>query len=304
MNANVKSVLTAATIAALMIGFCVRVIAPKLPPVVGKADVQEKRDFVHTSPGALRLENTDGLVRIATVSGETISGKATIRAYRRGATTEDELKQYVSALVDVREDSGVLLVRTEPTERTGDYDLFVEYDIRVPEGTNVEVTSNNGNVWVRPGCGDIRVLGRNSDVEIAKPLGTVDVQSVNGRIRVIEAPAGGTLRTVNGDVYAAVQGGALEAETDNGVIRAEVLGPGVQRARLTSHNGGVTLLMADSVSASIEARASRGTITSEMPIDTARGAQQRRYLAGVIGDGRAQINLDTLNGNILIARSN
>ncbi|NUM55067.1 MAG: DUF4097 family beta strand repeat protein [Candidatus Hydrogenedentes bacterium] len=303
MSANLKSVLTAAGIALLIITLCVRLIAPKLPPLVGRADVHEVRDFVHANPGTLRLDSTDGLVTVVRGQGNSIACKAVIRAFRRGDTSNEELRRLVADLVRVREEQGTLIVQTEPEPRRADFDIFVQYDFTVPEGTNVEITSNNGNVWVREGCGDVRIVGRNSDIDIVRPLGTVDVQSVNGRIQLAEAPKGATLRTVNGDVYAAVAGGRLDASTDNGVIHASLLGAGVEEATLTSQNGGVNVKMANDASASITATALRGNVESQFVVNTSEGAQQPRYLKGTIGDGRARINLDTLNGNIVIARS-
>ena len=295
--------MTALAIAGIVLLFTTRVIAPKLPPLVGRADVLEVRDLVHASPGALRLVSTDGLVRITPRKGESIAVSATIRAFRRGATSDAELRECVAGLVQAREEPGVFVVETEPGPRVAEFDLFVQYDISVPEGTDLDVTSNNGNVWVRPGCGNVRIAGRNSDIDVAKPLGRVTVESVNGRIQLAEAPSGGTLRTVNGDVYAAIDAGALDASTDNGVIHADLLGPGVESASLTSQNGGVRLRMADNASASITATALRGSVVSQFAVDTTDGAQRPRYLKGKIGDGHARIDLDTLNGNIVIARS-
>lgn len=303
MSPNLKSVLTALALAAILLTVSVRLIAPKLPPLVGRADVQETRDFAHANVDSLKLDSTDGMVIITPAAGSSITGSAIIRAFRRGDTTEEQLREYVASLVQIREEQGALVVLTEPGPRPADYDLFVQYEINVPEGTNLEVTSNNGNVWIRPGCGDVKIAGRNSDIDIAKPLGSVHAESVNGRIQLAEAPSGGTLRTVNGDVYAEVAGGKLDATTDNGVIHAKLLGTSVEEASLTSQNGGVNLRMPDTSSASITATALRGSVESELAVDTSGGAHQPRYLKGKIGDGRARINLDTLNGNIVIARS-
>ncbi len=303
MSPNLKSVLTALALAAILLTVSVRVIAPKLPPLVGRADVQETRNFAHANASTLRLDSTDGMVIITPTADTSITGNAIIRAFRRGSTTEAQLREYVSGLVQIREEQGTLAIQTEPGPRPADYDLFVQYEINVPEGTNLEVTSNNGNVWIRPGCGNVNITGRNSDIDIAKPLGSVHAESVNGRIQLAEAPAGGTLRTVNGDVYAEVAGGKLDASTDNGVIHAKLLGAAVEEALLTSQNGGVNLRMSDTSSASITASALRGSVQSDLVVDTSTGTRQPRYLKGTIGDGRARINLDTLNGNIVIARS-
>lgn len=303
MSPNLKSVLMALVLAGLILTFSVRVIAPKAPPLVGRADAQETRHFVYANPGALRIESTDGLVQIQTAKGASISGEAVIRAFRRGSTAQADLVRYVADLVRIREEPGRLTITTEPGPRPADYDLFVEYHITVPERTNIEVASNNGNVWIRPGCGSVRVTGRNSDIDIAKPFGSVHVESVNGRIQLADAPAGGTLKTVNGDVFAEVEGGKLDASTDNGIIHAKLLGTGVEQASLTSQNGGVNLRIPEGTSASITASALRGSVKSQLAVDTANGVRQPRYLQGTIGDGRARINLDTLNGNIVIARS-
>ncbi|MCC6797571.1 MAG: DUF4097 family beta strand repeat protein [Candidatus Hydrogenedentes bacterium] len=295
--------MTALALAIILLTVSVRVVAHKLPPLVGGADVQETRNFAHANPGSLKLDSTDGIVFITPSPGTSITGSAVIRAFRRGNTTEEQLRGYVAGLVQIREDQSALVIQTEPGPRNADYDLFVHYDINVPQGTNLEVTSNNGNVWIRPGCGNVKIAGRNSDIDIAKPMGSVHAESVNGRIQLAEAPAGGTLRTVNGDVYAEVAGGKLDAATDNGVIHAKLLGAAVEEASLTSQNGGVNLRMPDTSSASITATALRGSVESQLAVDTSGGAHQPRYLKGKIGDGRARINLDTLNGNIVIARS-
>lgn len=303
MSANLKSLITAIAIAGIVLLFSVRIIAPKLPTIVGRPDAQETRSFMHANPGTLRLDNTDGLITVSTTKGSSIAGEATIRAFRRGDTTEQQLNECVANLVQVHEEPGVLVVQTESGPRPADFDLFVEYKIEIPVGTNVEISSNNGNVWIQPGCGNVHVAGRNSDIEILAPLGTVSAESVNGRIQLAEAPSGGTLKTVNGDVYAEVQSGNLQASTDNGVIHAKLLGTDFDAASLTSQNGGVNLDLAEGTSASITATSLRGSVESQFAIDTAGGAYQPRYLKGKIGGGRAQINLDTLNGNIVIARN-
>jgi DUF4097 and DUF4098 domain-containing protein YvlB len=200
------------------------------------------------------------------------------------------------------------VVTTEPRQRPDGFDIHVYYEIAVPAGTDVDIASNNGNMWVDGGCRNVSVKGRNADIEIKRPTGLVVAESINGRIRVIDAPEGGRIHTENGNVYADVRGGRLDAATTNGIIYAELLEPvedgaPLEGAKLTSQNGGVTLLMKEGLSASIAARTERGTVVSYIPIDTSGGIQQRRVLEGEIGSGGARIELDTLNGNIRIARS-
>lgn len=312
MNPFVRSAIAALIIATLVLAFTIRivapVVAPSIPLIVGRPDFEETRQFTRPAVPTLRLVNTDGLIHVVTHKGNEILGSAAIRAFLKSGASKDDLAQYVASLVQVSEEDGAVVITTEPRQRPDGFDIHVVYHLTVPEGTNVDIASNNGNMWVDGGCGNVTVKGRNADIEIKRPNGLVVAESINGRIRVIDAPEGGRIHTENGNVYADVRGGRLEAATTNGVIYASLLEPvqgGVplEGARLTSQNGGVTLFMNDRLSASIAARTERGTVVSYIPIDTSGGIQQRRVLEGHIGSGGARIELDTLNGNIRIARS-
>ncbi len=297
--------MTALVVCGLVVLLTVKTIAPSLPPMVGRPDVHEVREFTQPEAKRVRLSNSDGLVRITTSPRKDVSGHAEIRAFLRGGESEADLQNYVGSLVHIDEVGDTLVITTEPRERPDGYELFVVYDVRVPQGTDVEIESNNGNVWVESGCGRVQVRGRNTDIEVRRPQGDVIAESVNGRITVHEAPEGGRLKTVNGNVYADIEGGRLEATTANGNVMARLLGPSVAGAALTSQNGGVTLEVDEACSATVQARTARGQVRSEIPLDSAGGTRQRRFLQGTVGEGdpRAMITVDTLNGDISIARS-
>jgi len=261
--------------------------------------------FTHPAEDTFRIRNSDGLVRISTHAGSTITGRANVRAFLRSGGKREALREYVGSLVEIQQRESVVEITTEPGDRPDGFELFVVYEVQVPAGTNVEVESNNGNVWVEAGCGRVAVKGRNTDIDVRAPKGNVVAESVNGRITVHDAPDGGQLKTVNGNVYADVAGGHLEAVTANGNTVARLLGPTVAGAALSSQNGRVRLEMEDECSAAILARTARGSVHTELPVDTTAGTQQRRLLEGTVGAGdrRATITMDTLNGDISIARS-
>lgn len=305
MKPHMRSIITALTVSVLVVWFMVAVIAPSLPSMVGRPDVHEIKQFSHPAAEALRLANSDGLVRISTAATSNIRGSAEIRAFIRGDETEANLQEYVDGLVEITGTDSRVDVTTEPRVRPDGFELFVVYDIQVPVGTNVEIESNNGNVWVQPGCGQVIVKGRNTDIDVRGPKGAVVAESVNGRITVQEAPEGGQLKTVNGNVYADVAGGHLEAMTANGNVIARLLGPSVNGAALSSQNGGVTLEMEQGCSALIQAKTERGSVRTDLPEGSTSGSLQRKAFEGTIGSGvnPATITMETLNGDISIARS-
>lgn len=305
MKPHIRSIITALAVSALVMWLMVRIVAPSLPPMVGRPDVHDVKEFTLPAAATLQLVNSDGLVRISTHSSPTIRGSAEIRAFLRDGETKENLTRYVAELVEIGGEDSVVNITTEPVDRPDGFELFVVYDLQVPVGTNLEIESNNGNVWIHPGCGRVDVRGRNTDIDVRGPKGAVVAESVNGRITVHEAADGGQLKTVNGNVYADVVGGHLEAATANGNIIARLIGSAVHGAALSSQNGGVSLEMQPESTATIHAKTARGSVYTNLPEDVASGRLQRKAFEGTVGNGvnRAMIKMETLNGDISIARS-
>ncbi|NIA16265.1 MAG: hypothetical protein GWP08_19560 [Nitrospiraceae bacterium] len=298
-----KSVATACLIAVAVHCVTIGMISVNLPRVVGRPDISMERSLRLPAAKMLWLSNHDGTVRIRTREMDEILLSASIKAYAQSTSNRAEVERYVESLIDVNSETDTLRIATEPGERPDLLDLRVDYSIVVPVGTDVSVEGSNGNVWVSKGCGQVSVRGRNTDIEVVEPAGSVFAESTNGRIRVVDAPQGATIRTVNGNVYAHMLGGRLEAATTNGAIVAHVLEPEVSACDLTSQNGGITLVMSGGCSARVDAVTGRGVVKSDFPVDSSSGIQQRRQLRGTIGRGDTILRMDTLNGNIWIARS-
>lgn len=302
MWSTIKSLITATGASGLLVLFSVHVIAPALPRVIGPADYTETRSLEWTGARTLRLTNQDGFVRVWTRPGAECRATAEIRVYSRGENGPAHGKAYATQLVTAQHVDDTIEIMTEAGERPYDLEVFVDYTLEVPRDMDIEISSANGNVWVYDGCGSVRVTGVNSDIAVSRPSGAVDANSVNGRIRVTDAPEGANLHTVNGNVYAHMKGGGLSASTVNGVIVAHVLDPAVSQCDLLSKNGGITLAMAPGCSAQVVAETAHGIVRSDLDIAPTAGAVHRRKLEGIIGEGRTQLQMNTINGNIWIAR--
>ncbi|MCP4641157.1 MAG: DUF4097 domain-containing protein [bacterium] len=299
-----RSILTALLIAFFVLLFTVGVLAPKLPEVVGiRPDVREHRTLSWPKAALVRLDNQDGFIRVRGREGDEVTAKVELRAYARGDVAEEDVRAYVAALLDVTEAEDYLEIVTEPEERPDSIDLVVLYTLEVPLGTDLEITTADGNVTVSPGCGNVSIHGRNSDIAVQKPQGHVVAQTTNGRIKLHDAPAGARAETVNGSVFVWMQGGAFEATTTNGDIVAHVLDPKVESCALNTQNGGITVVMNEACTAYVNGTTERGTVGSEFPVDASAGVALRHHLEGSIGEGKTRLSLDTLNGNIRIVRS-
>lgn len=302
MRSLLRSLVTASVIAAAVLCVTVGSLASKMPRVVGRPDIGETRTLSLPSAKLLRLTNDEGSVQVRTHEVGLIDVQAVIKAYIHSGTDRSAAEAYVASLVHAEPDGDALTLVTEPDDRSDMVDLRVDYTILVPAGTDLDIVSSNGNVWISKDCGRVSVQGRNTDIEITAPRGAVAAQSTNGRIRVIDAPDGAAIKTVNGNVYAHMMGGSLQAATTNGAIVARMLDPRVEECTLNSQNGGITLVMQDECSAAIEAVTNRGVISCDLPVDSASGCHKRRHLKGAIGAGHTKVRMETLNGNIWIAK--
>lgn len=298
-----KSVMTAIVVAAAVQSFTVGILSKKLSLELCRPGAESARNFSFDGVHTVKLKNADGAVRVNVVSGTHVNVAANIRAYTVDWATQPVSEQYVTGLVVAEQTGDSLQITTEPGERPDAVDLRVDYVIEVPEGTDLNIAGSNGNVWIAKGCDDLVIEGNNCDIEVMGATGAVHAKSANGRIRILDAAKSTEVETVNGSIYATVSGGDLRATTANGNIVTTLGAPSVASCDLTAMNGGITLLLAKDCSAEVAATTGRGTIRSELPVDAPSGTSRRRELRGRIGDGETRLNLNSLNGNISIARS-
>ena len=304
MKSVLRSIITAVLIAAAVLAFSIGVLASNLPRAVGGPDFLDSREMKLPSAHTIQLVNEDGSAQVYTHDFDEVTVQASIKVYNRANLEQPALQGYVKSLITVNAMADTLRIVTEPEDRPDNIDIRVDYIIQVPVGAEIQIEGSNGNVWIQKGCGNVSVRGRNTDIEITEPRGYVEAQSTNGRIRVNDAPDGAKLKTVNGNIYAHMLGGALEAATTNGAIVARVLDPDVPACTLSSENGGITVVMADNCTATVDAVTDRGVVKSDLPIDATAGLQKSRHLKGTIGAGHTMLKLDTLNGNVWITKGN
>ncbi|MCC6143423.1 MAG: DUF4097 family beta strand repeat protein [Candidatus Hydrogenedentes bacterium] len=298
LRSTTTAVLIAAAVQCLTLGF-----AQKLPRGVCSPDIEETRTHVIQARPLVRLLNTDGAIHVSAGDVHDIKVEARIRAYLNTSGEEPAVREYVAGLVAVEEAPDELLIVTEPGERPDNLELEVIYTLTVPKATDLDIEVSNGNVYVAKGCGRVDVRGNNAGIQISEPEGAVHARSIIGRVEVYGAPAATTLETTNGNVYAEMLKGALRASTTNGNIEAQVLDPEVNWCDLTTKNGRITLGLAETCSAFVNAKTSRGTVTSDLEVSPLSGTQKRRELFGVIGAGQTKVNMSALNGSIEITRS-
>ncbi|MBV9496487.1 MAG: DUF4097 family beta strand repeat protein [Acidobacteria bacterium] len=232
------------------------------------------RTFDIKAGGEISLVNVNGKITITSWDQPRVRLQAEKYADSRD---EDAAKQAMRDLkIDVRSTPSGLTIETKHPRNNGGsgilealfgdrVDLGVRYELTVPRSVNLNVENTNGSVHV------------------SQLSGRLDLETTNGRIEVERCT------------------GSLNAGTTNGSIRAELLqvAPG-SSLKLETTNGGITLAIPSTLSASIEAGTTNGSVSTDIPITTTRF--DKNSLRGTLNGGGPSIRLSTTNGSIKVAR--
>lgn len=177
---------------------------------VGGTSVYEDSIESGTEP-VIRLTNGPGQVRIQGVKdleNVEISAKRYARGYSPAAAKENA----ASVPVDVSNDGSTLEFSSDGGSGTG-----VDYDLKVPPGSTVEVESQ---------AGDVEVWGVNNSVTVRAESGDISVEDVQGSI-TLDAPQGDvtakSVSTETGNAEITVGSGDLDLENlVVGILEARV----------------------------------------------------------------------------------
>jgi hypothetical protein len=226
------------------------------------------RSYSLEGGGRLELINVSGRIVAEASAGSAVElvGERTARA------SSEEAARELLDKVEMREEIGSTQARVEvrAPRGFGRGGVEVQWTIKVPKGTVVDLRNTNGKVELDGLAGEVRARTVNGGVE--------------GRRLLVQT---------------------LEASAVNGGIDMELAAPLSSGARvsLETVNGGVQLALPRDSEASVIARVTNGGIhTGSLPF-TATGETTRRRFEGTLNGGGATVNLETTNGGIHLSEA-
>ena len=126
-------------------------------------------------------------------------------------------------------------------------------------------------------------------------------KTVNGGIEALRIDGDVDAKTVNGDVKLETNGRA-EAKTVNGSIEASMgKADWSGTNEFKTVNGAIRLTLPADLSTEVSAKTVNGGIETDFPM-TVKGRFSRRSLQGTIGGGGRELELETVNGGIRLAK--
>lgn len=236
--------------------------------------IEETERFEQTYP-----LNATGRVSVSNVNGSItvdVWDNAQVRLeYVKTAESRERLAD-VEVKIDARQDYFKVETDFENLKRGGERKwrnggkLAVEYRLTVPRTAVLnEIAAVNGSI------------------NISNAANQTKASAVNGQITATNLRGAATLSTVNGSVRADFDslqtGGSITLETVNGTAE---------------------LTVPSDASATVKADTLNGQITNDFGLPVRKGQFVGRNLYGRIGNGDAQIRLNSVNGALSIKRKN
>ncbi len=188
---------------------------------------------------------------------------------------------------------------------------------------DVDADTGSGNVEVDGVTGEVRADTGSGNVEIANVTGDVSADTGSGNITITDVQAGDInadtgsgnirLQRVTGDINAdtgsgniigrdIVSGAHISADTGSGDVRFEGDLSGVRQIEIDTSSGDVVLDMSAYPGMTITIETGSGSIDVDLPdLQTLRS--RRSFFRGTVGDGSADVVIDTGSGSVRIRGS-
>jgi len=176
-------------------------------------------------------------------------------------------------------------------------------------GKSIAVHGVSGNLGVRSAAAEVDVENVSGDVSFAapqaKPNGRAHLQTVSGNINARNLGGRIKLETVSGDIgldEAPVQ--ELETGTVSGDVRLHVTPAAHARLHLESMSGDVRLYVPENLSAHVDASTFSGDIHSDFGKVQTKDHGPGSSLDAKVGNGDAQIEMQSFSGDLELRKNN
>jgi DUF4097 and DUF4098 domain-containing protein YvlB len=202
-----------------------------------------------------------------------------------------------------------LLTHALAGEKPSADDAKVDYDVTVPAGVSVNVTTTSAPITAE---------GISSEIDLSSETGQVTVHSIaksHVHVRSMTAPV--TLQDVTmSRVDVQSTGGAVQlknvngqrvtAGTTSGNIDYEGDCSGGGSYILSTHSGAIDVTLPATASVDLTARSTTGTVENDFPLQqkphTSFVPQQGRSFAGTSNSGSSSVELQSFSGKIRVKK--
>jgi hypothetical protein len=250
----------------------------------------------------------------STLVVENIQGPITIEGWDKAQTDITATRHQDWAQVDITQEGEKVVARTKAGEGASQWlgwfgskrSARVDYAIRVPYATNLEIKNVSGPIAVRQCKGQMRANSVDGKVTIEDVTGEVRAETVNGALSATRLDGKADLKTVNGGLsLEESQLSGLSAQTVNGKIRVSAQWAANAQISLQTVNGDCLVKVPADFRAAVSAHGINVSVKcgQEEPVKRQFGGWQGSVGPDQDGEPEARISFHTVNGNLCIDNS-
>ena len=175
------------------------------------------------------------------------------------------------------------------------------YNFVSVEGTQNEISAETvrGDIAVKGGGGAVTAKSVEGEVTIDGVRGRITAESVNESIKITNSSGEITAETINGGItLTGIDSSSVDVATVNGSIVYEGVIADSGKYRLTTHNGDITVGVAETSNATFTIRTHNGQFSPTLPVKRVGEAQRGRRAVFTLGNGSAEVELESFGGTI------
>jgi DUF4097 and DUF4098 domain-containing protein YvlB len=184
----------------------------------------------------------------------------------------------------------------------------VDYQIFVPEDSNLDIQTNMGTLEVENIRGKIEIDAVEATVKVQGVSGYLQARSLGSKLTISNASGIVQTNTVSGDIlFDHLQSNSVNANSTLGNISYD--GEFISRGKYAfiTNEGAILIHCAEQASVEWDAKTVKGVIESDLPITSKKHSSVSRdngkqCLLGTLNRGEATVQLSTFSGKIKIIR--
>jgi DUF4097 and DUF4098 domain-containing protein YvlB len=269
-----------------------------------------------TLAAAQQIDTTIVAERSQRLLVNAYGGDVTVRSWNRNAVRV-EATASGSNRVEVSSSAATMSIRTQ-----GRHGPPTDFALRISVPawmalslsgvhTNATITGTRAPISVETVEGEVNVTGGDGLISLRSVQGSVSLRGARGRISVNSVNEGVQVSNSTGEIMAGTVNGEIALEgVDAATVDASTVNGDISyagpirnggRYSLSTHNGDITLTVAEGASANVAVSTFNGEFESEFPVPLS-GTRKGKGFNFTLGSGSAQVTLESFQGTIQLVR--
>jgi hypothetical protein len=238
------------------------------------------------------------------------TGAVSVKGWQNSEIKIISTKYSQNVEIDIEANNSKVRVSTHVLDKLASAEKAkVDYQIYVPEESNLDIRSNMGSVEVENIKGEVAIDVVEANVKIAGVTGYLRARSLGSKVSISNSKGIIQTTTVSGDIFfTKLDSNSLTALSTLGNISYEGDFSSGGKYNFSTNEGLILIQCPDQASVEWDAKTVKGVIESDLPIKskTHRPAPHDSYgkqsLLGTLNTGDATVQLSTFSGKIKIKR--